>query len=146
MKTKMTISQAGIDNLKQFEGYREKVYLDSANLPTIGYGHLLKPGEDFKIITREFAEQLLRQDIKTAESAVNKHVTVDLTQNQYDALVSFVYNVGGGAFAKSTLLKKLNSGDYNGAQNELPRWNKAGGKVHQGLANRRQHEQQIFLA
>jgi len=146
MKNKMQISQAGIDSLKQFEGYSADKYQDVAGLWTIGYGHLIKPGENFETINEATAEKLLRQDIGIAERAVNELVTVDLTQGQYDALVSFVYNVGAGAFKKSTLLRKLNIGDYVGALNELPRWNKAGGKIQQGLANRRVHEQQLFLA
>ena len=141
----MHISKKGIEALKFFEGLRLNVYLDSAGLKTIGYGHLLKPGENYHSISEEKAEALLRLDIAEAEKAVNRLVKVDIEQNQYDALVSFVYNVGAGAFANSTLLKKLNYGDYQGAANELDRWNKAGGRFVQGLANRREHEKQLFM-
>lgn len=145
MKNKMQISQQGIEALKFFEGLRLTVYKDSAGLDTIGYGHLVKPGESFTTITEAEAEQLLKADISYAEDAVNRLVKVDLDQNQYDALVSFVYNVGAGAFADSTLLKRLNYGDYQGAANELDRWNKAGGRVIDGLVSRRYHEKRLFL-
>lgn len=145
MKNKMHISQQGIEALKFFEGLRLTVYKDSAGLDTVGYGHLVKPGESFTTITEAEAEQLLKADISYAEDAVNRLVKVDLDQHQYDALVSFVYNVGAGAFADSTLLKRLNYGDYQGAANELDRWNKAGGRVIDGLVSRRYHEKQLFL-
>jgi lysozyme len=136
--------------IKEFEGLRLHVYSDPAGLPTIGYGHLLRPGEAFPDgISNEQAEQLLMRDVQWAEDAVNKHVSVQLSQYQFDALVSFTFNVGGNAFAGSTLLKLLNSGDYAGAADQLLRWNKAkvNGKLQElaGLSRRRQRERELFL-
>lgn len=138
------ISVSGLDHIKRFEGLRLNVYKDVAGYPTIGYGHLIKPGERYRSITEEQAEALLRDDVRFAENAVNRAVEVPLTQSQFDALVSFVYNVGAGAFNNSTLLRKLNAEDYNGATAELERWNKAGGIVISGLTNRREAEQQLM--
>lgn len=141
---RMQISIAGLAHLKQFEGLRLQPYKDSAGLWTIGYGHLLKPGEWWDSITEEFATRLLGQDVGTAEDAVNSLVKVPLSQPQFDALVSFVYNVGVGAFRRSTLLRLLNAGEYAGAAAQLPLWRKAGGQIIQGLVNRRAQELAMF--
>lgn len=143
---KRAISKNGLELIKQYEGWSATIYKDVAGYPTIGYGHLIKAGESFTTITRAEGELLLRKDVKIAERGVNELVNVPLSQNMFDALVSFVYNVGAGAFKNSTLLKVLNAGDYQQAQKELARWNKAGGKINQGLINRREHEQQLFFA
>ncbi len=140
------ISTNGIALLKQFEGYSPKVYNDSAGKPTIGYGHLLRTNEHLTEITGEKAEQLLREDIRKAESAVERHVTAPLTQNQYDALVSFTYNIGEGNFRDSTLLRHLNSTNYAVASEEFKRWVYAGGKKVRGLENRRNKEKQLFTS
>ncbi len=140
----MKISPTGLEAIKLHEGLRLHVYKDVAGFETIGYGHLIKPGESFKKITEQEAHRILRADVKHAEAAVNRLVKVELSQAQFDALVSFVFNLGAGAFADSTLLQKLNAGDYQGAANELPRWNKAGGKVARGLVVRREYERQQF--
>jgi hypothetical protein len=95
-------------------------------------------------ITQERAEELLRLDLRRFEDAVRMQVAVELTQNQFDALVSLVYNIGEGAFSKSTLLRKLNAGDYAGAQAQFAVWRKAGGKVMPGLVNRRAQEAALF--
>ena len=131
--------------IKEFEGLYLEAYLCPANKWTIGYGHTktVRPGMK---ITERGAEELLRQDLAWCEDAVRENVKVPLTQNQFDALVSFVFNVGEGAFKKSTLLKKLNAGDYEGAANELLRWTRGGGKVLKGLVRRREAERQLFLA
>lgn len=139
------ISQSGINKIKKHEALSLTPYKDSAGLWTIGYGHLLKNGEWWDNITEAFAEELLKKDLAIAERAVNDYVLVPISQNQYDALVSFVYNVGAGAFKKSTLLKKLNNGDGSVAS-EFLRWNKAGGRVVNGLIARREREQALFLA
>lgn len=149
MKRK-SLSQAGLDAIKAHEGWRPHVYLDQADKPTIGYGHLIKPGEHFTSITKDEGERLLNKDIYFAVNAVNDLVNVELNQNQFDALVSFVYNVGRWNFADSTLLEKLNAGDYDGAGQEFKRWNKITRngvkKVSQGLANRRKAEELLYYA
>jgi lysozyme len=95
-------------------------------------------------ITEDEAGDLLREDIQSSEDAVNRLVTVPITQGQYDALVSFVFNLGRGNLASSTLLRLLNSGDYTGAAEQFPRWNQAAGKVLQGLVTRRAAEARMF--
>lgn len=143
---RMNIDQAGISFIKAREGWRDSVYLDAAGLQTIGYGHLIKAGESFDTITEYQGELLLKQDVKFAVDAVNNLVDVDLSQNQFNALVSFVYNIGRGAFADSTLLELLNAGDYNGAFNQFKYWKHAGGRESSGLVARRKLEAGLFLA
>ena len=141
------ISARGIAFIKEHEGRRLTAYRDSAGLPTIGYGHLIVAGDGLSInstITEAQAEALLRADLATAINAVRSRVTAPLTQNQFDALVSLVFNIGAGAFRDSTLLRKLNQRDYNGARAEFARWNRAGGRVVQGLVNRRAAEEALF--
>ncbi|CAK0768518.1 lysozyme [Gammaproteobacteria bacterium] len=142
---KLRTSQAGIELIKRFEGLRLRVYRDAAGLLTVGYGHLLKPGEKFAAgITEKQAELILVADLVSSEEAVRKWVDVALTQGQFDALVSFVFNVGVGSFRGSTLLRKLNAGDVAEAAGEFGRWNKAGGKVVEGLVRRRVVEREVF--
>jgi len=140
----MNISFAGLAHIKGWEGFKPSVYLDSAGKPTIGFGHLIKPYESFTTITEAEAARLLAKDVATAENAVNAAVKVPLTQNEFDALVSFVYNVGAGAFSRSTMLKELNKGNKLAAQQQFTRWVYAGGKVITGLANRRLAEARLF--
>lgn len=139
-----SISQAGIDLIKSFEGCKLTAYQDSVGVWTIGYGHTgdVYPG---MIITQEKAEELLRSDLKTAENAVNAKVIYPITQNMFDALVSLTFNIGSDAFGTSTLLKKLNQGDINGAANEFDKWIYAGSKVQPGLVRRRAAEKEMFL-
>lgn len=113
--------------LKKFEqgprgGFASEVYKCSSGENTIGYGHVVLPNEHFTTITEEEAEELLRKDIAIAEDAINRYVKVPLTQNRFDALVSFVFNVGVKAFKSSTLLKKLNQGLYDEIDEELAKW------------------------
>ncbi len=141
-----TISDDGLHFIAGFEGFRASVYKDAVGKDTIGFGHLVKPKESFPgPITRDEALALLRKDAAIAESAVRAGVHVPLSQHQFDALASFVYNVGGGNFRTSTLLKKINAGDTAGAAAEFLRWNKAGGKVLNGLTRRRTAERTMFL-
>ena len=142
----MKTSQKGIDLIKKFEGTVLKVYKDAVGLPTIGIGHLIKKGEVFTTITQQQAEDLLAKDLKQFEEGISTSVKVAITQNQFDALVSFAFNLGMGNVNSSTLLKKLNAGDVQGAANEFVRWNKAGGKVLTGLTNRRLAEKELFLS
>lgn len=141
----MKTSQKGINLIAKYEGCRLEAYKDPVGVWTIGYGHTanVRSGQ---VITKAQAEDLLRDDLSKFEAYVSKYVKIALSQSQFDALVSFTYNVGAGNLKSSTLLKKLNSGDYAGAANEFPRWNKAGGKVLNGLVKRRAEEQQLFLS
>jgi len=135
-----------VELIKESEGLRLKAYLPTPNdVYTIGYGHT-KTAEKGMVITLAGAEALLLHDLAWVETAIDTYVQVPLNQNQYDALSSFIYNVGGTAFRKSTLLKKLNKKDYNGAANELLRWDKQKGKVLRGLTKRRQLEKDLFLS
>lgn len=136
-------SDNGIAKIKQWEGFKKKAYRDGGGVWTVGYGHTSDENltvTSTTVISEEEAERLLRIDLREAEDAVNAYVKVPLNQNQFDALVSFTFNVGGSAFAKSTLLKKLNAGDYDAVPKELARWNKDNGKVVAGLTNRRAAE------
>jgi lysozyme len=139
------LSTKGLELLKVSEGLRLKAYKDAVGVLTIGYGHTGKDVTPGKVIDEAKAEALLLADVEWAENAVRTKVTVPLTMGQFDALVDFVFNLGAGAFAKSTLLKKLNAGDYAGAAAEFPRWDKAGGKVLPGLTTRRLAEQRMFI-
>ena len=138
-------SGKGIDLIKRWEGYRSIAYLCPANVWTIGYGHTatVKPG---MCINQVEAEELLKSDLRRFENAISNLVKVPLTQAQFDALVSFTFNVGISAFGKSTLRKKLNRKDYSGAANEFGRWVNANGKRLVGLVNRREEERKLFLS
>jgi lysozyme len=138
-------SQTGIDLIKNFEKYSPTNYLCQAKKPTIGYGHVIKKGESFSWIDKKTAEDMLRKDVKIAESFVEDNVKIALTQSQYDALTSFVYNIGGTAFKNSTLLTKINSGDYSGAAEQFDRWVFVGGEKSNGLIRRRAAEKELFL-
>lgn len=144
------LNKTGIDLIKEFEGFSSTVYLDKAGLPTIGYGHLIKEGETFTEITMQQAEEILKRDVLEAENTVNRLVKVKLTQNMFNSLTSFVFNVGSGAFASSTLLRKLNTGDVEGAAGELLRWKyvtvNGQKKESNGLLARRETEQRLFLS
>lgn len=135
------------------EGLSLKVYRDpGAGAWTIGYGHLIRPGERFHPygpvmeITQAEADALFEADTRIAAKAVDDYVHVPLSDNQRAALTSFIFNVGVAAFAGSTLLRFLNAGNYAAAANELPRWNKDDGIVLPGLVKRRDREKQMFLA
>ena len=150
---KRKLSKNGAQFIATFEGFRSDLYDDPAGHCTIGCGHLVhhgrcdgsEPAEFRRGITRERALELLLEDAAHAADAVNGSVEVALDQNQFDALVSFVFNVGAGAFADSTLLRKLNEGRYDAVPKELDRWVKAGGKTLEGLVRRRKAEGELFL-
>lgn len=139
-----TTSQKGIDLIKSFEGCRLVAYQDSVGVWTIGYGHTSGVYAGMTI-TEQQAEDFLRADLGTSESAVNRLVTYSINQNQFDALVSFTFNVGSGNFGGSTLLKKLNAGDTTGAADQFDVWVYAGGQVLEGLVRRRAAEKELFL-
>lgn len=135
--------------IRSKEGLSLKAYPDpgTGGAPwTIGYGHTGPEVHPGMVITREEADNLLRQDAERVSAQVQNMVTAPLTQNEFDALVCFVYNVGIGNFAKSTMLRKLNQQDYDGAANEFDRWTRAAGHVLPGLVARRQEEKDLFNA
>lgn len=120
------------------------MYLDSAGNPTIGYGHLIKPGENFdKGITEKRATALLAQDVKGAVGAVNSNLKVKVSQTQFDALVDFTYNLGARNLEKSTLLSNINSGKEVTKKN-FTDWNQGGGRVVRGVTIRRSDEYNLF--
>lgn len=134
--------------IKEFEGFRATAYLCPAGVWTVGYGTTRiggKPVKDGTKITTEEAETFLEQDLKRFEDGVNRLVQVEITQNQFDALVSFVYNLGIGSLQKSTLLKKLNAGLFAEAAEQFLKWDKSDGKSLPGLARRRKAERDLFL-
>lgn len=139
----MQISDNGLVLVTQSEGLRLEAYLDRGGVPTIGYGHTkgVKLGDK---VTQYEALNLLREDTKDAVDAVNKLVRVTLTQNQFDAICDFVFNLGEGAFARSTMLNMLNSRNYEGASYEFQKWNHDNGKVVAGLTIRRKREADLF--
>ena len=139
----MNLGYEGTKLLKFFEGCKLTAYQDSVGVWTIGYGHT-KGVYEGMTITQEEAEQMLLTELEEYEGYVEKYVTVPLTQNQFDALVVWVYNLGPTNFRNSTLLKELNSGNYTAAGKEITRWNKAGGKVLAGLVKRREAEAKLF--
>lgn len=138
------INAAGLALIKRWEGLRLDAYRDVVGVWTVGYGSTgphVKPGMR---ITEAEAEQLLKDDLDRFERCVDKFVTVPINDNQFAALVAFAFNVGEGAFRRSTLLRKLNSGDYASVPTQLSRWNRAGGRVIAGLTNRRAAEAALW--
>jgi lysozyme len=143
----MKLSTAGMELLKQAEGFRNRVYKDVAGIPTIGYGHRLLHLESFPDgIDEEQASELLMADVRDAEQAVERMVKVPLAQGQFDALVDFLFNLGAGRFATSTLLKVLNAGRYSDAVEQLLLWDRAGGQQIAALKARREAEAKLWTA
>ena len=141
----MKTSEEGKRFIKEKEGLRLEAYRCSGGILTIGYGHTagVVPG---MTINKFQAEKFFLEDLEqTAECVVNRLVKVPLTQGQYDALVSFTFNLGAGNLMKSTLLKLLNARDYAGASEQFERWVKSGGKVTAGVVKRRMEEKKMFL-
>lgn len=141
----MRMGNKGLALIKKFEGCKLEAYICPAGVITIGYGHT-KTADKGMVIDQQEADRLLAYDLSEFERGVESLVQVDVTQNQFDALVSFAFNLGLGALAKSTLLKKVNARDVNGAAQEFLKWNKAGGKVLTGLVRRREAERELFLS
>ena len=147
----MKISSRGLELIKDFEGFSSSAYLDVVNIPTIGWGNTFyEDGTKVKL-----GDQISKTDaLKLLEVVANRDfadkifpsIKVKVTQSQFDAMVSLAYNIGTGAFLKSTLLKKVNAGDFAGAGEEFLRWNKANGKEVLGLTRRREREKQLFLS
>lgn len=146
----MNISERGVDFIKSFESYRGYPYYDSVKVATIGYGTTYYPdGRRVRIsdapVTEAQASDLLRANLGRYEDGITDALRVGVTQSQFDALVSFAYNVGASAAAQSTLMRRLNAGDVRGAADQFLRWNKAGGVVLRGLTRRRETERALFL-
>jgi lysozyme len=142
----MTTSTLGIETIKAFEGWVDHIYQDATGHATIGYGHLVKLGETFPpTITKEEGERLLKSDLEWAEKVVTASVSVSLRSNQFDALVSLVFNIGEGNFQRSTLLMLLSRGDFQGAAGEFEKWIYSGGRVLSALQDRRKKEAQLFM-
>ena len=139
----METSSEGISLIQKFEGCELEAYQCSAGVWTIGYGHT-KGVVEGMTITKEQAEQMLVDELHEYENYINEYVTVALSQNQFDALVSWVYNLGPANLKASTMLKVLNSGKYEDVPSQMKRWNKAGGKVLEGLIRRREAEACLF--
>lgn len=145
----MKASQKCIDLIHTFEGFREKPYRCPAGVPTIGYGSTrYADGTHVNMtdpaITKEQADAIMRATLKEYEDAVNRYVSVDLSQNEFDALTDFAYNAGAQNLRKSTLLTKLNAGDRAGAGMEFERWVFSNGKILPGLVRRRMAEKALF--
>jgi lysozyme len=147
----MKISQKGLDLIKKFEGFSAKPYVCPAGVPTIGYGATYytngtKVTMSDEPISEEWAEELLKNMVHTYEKGVNSLVIPNITQNQFDALVSFAYNVGVTNFRKSTLLRLINKNPNNPEiANQFMRWVRGGGKVINGLIKRRQIESKLYF-
>lgn len=141
---KLMYSDAGLAMTKSFEGLRLKAYRDVAGVLTIGYGHTGHDVCEGKEICEAEAEALLRGDLKDAVACVNRVLLRDVSQAQFDALVDFCFNLGERALTQSTLLRKLNAGDFEGAAEQFALWVHAGGKIQAGLVKRRQAEAVMF--
>ena len=144
------MTDEGLDLIKLYEGYSSSPYLCPANHWTIGYGGIWgmvvkSVTVDHPDINADQADYLLRRDVKKSEMAVLRHIRVPLEDGQFNALCSFVFNLGSGALQSSTLRRKINRGDYIGAANEFPRWVFAGGRKLKGLVRRREHERLMFI-
>ena len=145
----MAIAESTLSFITKEEGSRNKAYKDSKGLPTIGVGHLIKASEPH-LLTATLSDQevkdLLKSDLKWCSEAVEGAVKVPLTQNQFDALYSLCFNIGGTAFKNSTVVRKLNEGDYNGAAEAILMWNKVNGVANKGLTRRRKKEYDLYLS
>ena len=147
----MKISSRGLELIKEFEGFSSVSYLCPAKIPTIGYGNTFwEDGRKVKMgeqISKEKALELLEYVVnKDFSQKIYPLIKVEISQNQFDSMVSLAYNIGVGAFSKSTLLKKVNANDFKGAGDEFLKWNKSGGKPLLGLTRRRERERELFLS
>ncbi len=142
----MQTSESGLDLIRKYEGLQLAAYVCPGGKLTIGYGHTGADVTTGKKIDAEEANALLRKDVQRFEKSVNELVMVPISQGMFDALISFSFNLGAGSLKSSTLLKKLNADDREGAADEFLKWNKAKGKVLAGLTARRESERELFLA
>ena len=141
----MKMGKKGIDLIKHFEGFRSTVYRCAAGVPTLGVGSTHGITMDSPPITEEEGIELLMLDIAKFERAVERLITAPLNQNQFDALVSFSFNLGSGSLQNSTLRRRVNRSEYERAAEEFPRWVFAGGRKLKGLVRRRYAERELFL-
>ena len=139
------IPEAAINLIKQFEGCRLGRYADSAGNSTIGYGHLCKAGDGLDYISPELADDILRDDAKHAAAAVVRYTKVPLTNNQYAALIDFVFNEGAGSFQRSMLLQKINRSEFDEVPKEFVKWVWIGANRSKGLTRRRKAESELFM-
>ena len=147
----MSVNQATLNLIKEFEGCKLTAYQDIVGIWTIGYGTTAAAGLGIvpakgMTITQERAEDLLRQGVEKFAATVDAMITAKVTANQFGACVSLAYNIGPNAFAKSTVLRELNAGHYDSAAAAFQMWDKAGGEVVKGLVRRREAERKLFLA
>lgn len=144
----MIASRDALNQIKEFEGFSAIAYRCAAGVLTVGYGHTSAAGSpkvvEGMVVSKPEAERILRMDMQKFEIGVDHAVTVPLKQNQFDALVSLAFNIGMPAFNKSTLLKKLNRGDYEAVPAEIMKWNKVGGREIMGLTRRRRAETKMW--
>ena len=146
MEQHRRIGRPGLNLIKEFEGLSLEKYKDAVGKWTIGYGHLILPSERFdRPLTESEAEDLLQSDLRKFEGGIIQYVTARISQNQFDALVSFAFNLGLANLKGSTLLRLLNQGKYSEAAEQFLRWNKAGGMAMPGLTRRRAAERDLFL-
>ena len=141
------VTEAGLNLIKRFEGFSHTIYICPAGYPTIGYGHVMLAHEREQFaagITQAEATELLRKDVRIAERAVLRLISVPLTDGQFDALVSFTFNLGAGALQRSTLRLKVNRGEHDGVPAELMKWVWAAGKTLPGLVRRRRLESILY--
>lgn len=137
------ITEIGLNLIKRFEGFSPTIYICPAGYPTVGYGHLVRPGESDRFrdgVTEVLAGELLKQDVRTAEASVVRLITIPLTDGQFDALVSFTFNLGAGALQRSALRRVVNRGAHEEVAGQLSRWIMAGGRRQPGLVRRRNAE------
>ncbi len=142
----MKTSSHGISLIKRYEGFRAEPYFCPAGYLTIGYGHVIKANEKFESLSEEEAEQILQKDLLIFERSVARLVHAPINQYQFDALVSFTYNLGQGALQRSTLRQVINRHEYELAPNEFRKWIYAGGRILKGLIRRRNSEAIMFEA
>ena len=138
----MRTPDVAVDIIAQEEGFEPEPYLDVGGVLTIGFGHTRKPLPDH--VTEEEARVLLQEDLSDAEQAVERLVTVPISEWQFGALVSFTFNVGQGNLARSTLLRLVNEGEFDMAAGEFRKWRRAGGEIQPGLLSRRGREEQLW--
>ena len=142
----MNVSKVGVDLIKQFEGCKLRAYRDAVSVLTCGWGSTGPDIRDDTVWTQEQADKRLMTHLELVEGCLDRNVTVPLNQNQFDALACWIYNLGCGNFQASTLLKKLNAGDYAAVPDQIRRWNRAGTNVLAGLTKRREAEAALFQA